>query len=358
MKILFIVPYPLAKSPSQRFRFEQYFGILRKANHLIRIQSFLNDHGWCILYRPGKHFSKALSLLRGFIKRFFLLFQVPFFDFVFIHREAAPVGPPVFEWIIAKIFRKKIIYDFDDAIWLTDNTNESSLIKIFRWRSKVSAVCRWSYNVSCGNQFLQAFARKYNSSTFHNPTTIDTEKNHNLDLYRKPEKGNNIVIGWTGSHSTLKYLGEIETVLQKIERDFPHVSFVVIANQKPAIKLASLKFIPWKEETEIPDLLTLDIGLMPLPDDEWSKGKCGFKALQYMALEIPAIASPVGVNTKIIRNSVNGFLCVSDQEWFEALAALINDKTLRERIGKEGRKTVVENYSVASNTEDFLKLFN
>ena len=127
-------------------------------------------------------------------------------------------------------------------------------------------------------------------------------------------------IGWTGSHSTLKYLDEIQPVLHKILQEYPTVEFIVIADRPPSLDVgSSVKFVPWNSETEIKDLLQFDIGIMPLPDDEWAKGKCGFKALQYMALELPAVASPVGVNSKIINHGVNGFLCNTPEEWEEAL---------------------------------------
>ena len=166
-----------------------------------------------------------------------------------------------------------------------------------------------------------------------------------------------MVIGWTGSHSTLKYLHAIEPVLQKLENQFPFISFLIIADQPPPLHLARLTFIKWNPQTEIADLLKMDIGIMPLPDDEWSKGKCGFKALQYMALEIPSVVSPVGVNTFIINNESEGFLCRSNEEWLLALEKLIIDKNLRIKLGKAGRKKVVEHYSVSSNTSNFLSLF-
>lgn len=357
-KILFVVPYPVGESPSQRFRFEQYFQILKDHGFEFNIQSFLNSDNWRVFYEKGQLTRKLLALLNGILKRLLLLFSVPSYNFIFIHREAAPIGPPVFEWVISKVLRKKIIYDFDDAIWMTENTNESTIAKIIRWRGKVSSICKWSHRVSCGNHYLQEFAVQFNSQVVYNPTTIDTEKHHNPDLFNKPEKGNNITIGWTGSHSTLKYLSELESVLEKIEHNFSTVAFIVIANKKPDLKLASLQFIQWNEGTEISDLLKIDIGIMPLPDDEWSKGKCGFKGLQYMALEIPSVASPVGVNPNIIQHGINGYLCNNHSEWFSTLASLISDKELRDRIGKEGRKTVIENYSVISNSAGFLTLFS
>jgi glycosyltransferase involved in cell wall biosynthesis len=357
MKILFLVPYPLQEAPSQRFRFEQYFEILASQGHTIKTQSFLSSHNWQLFFKTGNPLQKALTLIRGFLKRFFALLIVPSYDFIFIHREAAPIGPPIFEWILTKILRKRIIYDFDDAIWLTDRVQESPLLKILKWRQKIKDICRWSYRVSCGNEYLRSFALQYNSNTINNPTTIDCKNKHNPALYESKKNNDQVVIGWTGSHSTLKYLHAIEPVLQKLENQFPFISFLIIADQPPPIHLERLTFIKWNPQTEIVDLLKMDIGIMPLPDDEWSKGKCGFKALQYMALEIPSVVSPVGVNTSIINHECEGFLCRSNEEWLSALERLIVDKDLRMKLGKAGHKKVIDHYSVSSNTSNFLSLF-
>lgn len=353
MKLLFLVPYPLEKSPSQRFRFEQYFDTLVDKGHTIEVQSFLTDFGWNIIYSDGHRFKKALAVISGFARRFVVLPMAARADFIFIHREAAPLGPPAFEWIIARILRKKVIYDFDDAIWMTDRTNEGSLARALRHRSKVGSICRWSYKVSCGNEFLCDYARRFNQHVVYNPTTIDT-RYHLAKSKSRPER---ITIGWTGSHTTLKYLSMIVPVLIDLENKFPGLDFLVIANKKPDLPLKSLKFLQWNETTEIDDLNKIDIGIMPLPDDEWSKGKCGFKALQYMSVAIPTIASRVGVNTRIIENDVNGFLCSTAEEWRNAIERLIHDEQLRERIGQQGKSTVEKNYSVTSNTSNFLSLF-
>src|SRR5690606_29515632 len=149
-KILFLVPYPLQESPSQRFRFEQYFGQLQQQGYRYKVQSFLNSDNWRAFFRPGNIITKAVALLSGFCKRIFIVLPSPMYDFVFIHREVTPVGPPVFEWLLAKVFRRKIIYDFDDAIWLTDRPDESWFFKLVKWRSKVASICSWSIKVSCG----------------------------------------------------------------------------------------------------------------------------------------------------------------------------------------------------------------
>jgi glycosyltransferase involved in cell wall biosynthesis len=357
MKILFFIPYPLKESPSQRFRFEQYFSHIRAHGHSFDTLSFLSKNNWQIFYRQGFIFQKFLALLSGFLKRFASLFRVPLYDFVFIHREMAPVGPPVFEWIIAKVLRKKIIYDFDDAIWLTDKLGESTLFSIIKWRSKVKYICRWSYKISCGNDYLQKYALLFNSNSIINPTTVDTEFEHNPSLVHSQAKKEYITIGWTGSHSTLKYLTSIVPCLQKIQQIYSGVEFLVIADKKPALNLKSLNFICWNKETEIQDLASIDIGIMPLPDDEWAKGKCGFKAIQYMSLNIPSIVSDVGVNSTIVDHNINGFLCRTQDDWFLYIDRLLRDENLRHKMGRQGRQKIIDHYSVFSNSSNFLNLF-
>jgi len=356
-KILFLVPYPLTESPSQRFRFEQYFQLLEEKNFRIKVQSFLSYHNWQVFFRPGQPFGKMLTLMMGFSKRIDALFRAPFYDFIFIHREVAPLGPPVFEWILARLLRKKVIYDFDDAIWLTDRTEESSIMTFLKCRNKVRTICKWSYKISCGNEYLSNYARQFNMRVIHNPTTVDTIHSHNPGLFKYEGNKNQLVIGWTGSHSTLKYLQEIEGILKKIEIKFPFVQILTIADQKPSLQLKSLNHRAWNSRTEVKDLLEIDIGIMPLPNNEWSKGKCGFKALQYMSLNIPAIASAVGVITTIIEDGANGFLCNTPEDWESTLIMLIENPQLRNAIGKKGRKTVEGSYSVASNSSNFLSLF-
>jgi len=355
LKILFLFPYPLEQAPSQRFRFEQYFAALVHAGYSINSQSFWGDYYWKVLYKKGNSFQKLAGLLNGFWRRFKILGQVPSSDFVFIHRELAPVGPPVFEWLIAKVFRKKIVFDFDDAIWLPNTSEQNSFAASLKWHSKPGSICRWAYKVSVGNSYLAAYSRLYNTQVVVNPTTIDTQ--HHFRSPSQKKAGSLPVIGWTGTHSTLPYLNALWAVLESVFAKVPF-EFLVIANERPAVEYPWLRFLPWKKETEIADLCSFDIGVMPLTDDEWSRGKCGFKALQYMALSIPTVASPVGVNQEIIHNGVNGVLCASESEWFQALLKLLASEKERERIGEAGKKTVDERYSVASNTGNFLALFS
>jgi glycosyltransferase involved in cell wall biosynthesis len=362
-KILFLCPYPSAIVASQRFRFEQYFEILKDHGFCYKVSAFTSKEGWRILQSKGKVLLKLVVLISGFGSRFFMLLKIFKYGVIFIHREAAPIGPPIIEWLIAKVLRKKIIYDFDDSIWLTDNVNQSAFQKFLKWRKKISSICKWSYKVSAGNEYLASFARQFSQYVVVNPTTIDTENLHNKILYetsallKQENQIQGIVIGWTGTYTTMKYLEQLLPVLQKIEITFPTVKFLIIADSVPEMPLRNIIFKKWSKETEIKDLLLADIGIMPLPDDDWAKGKCGFKALQYMSLEIPAIVSAVGVNETIIQHGENGFCCKTRDDWFSCISKLILDPSARLLLGQNGRKTVVQAYSIGSNFTTFLSLF-
>ena len=355
MRILFLVPYPLGRAPSQRFRFEQYLDALLAAGHTYHLAPFISVATWNILYQPGRAGAKALGILSGFVRRLALLFRVPRYDFVFVHREAAPVGPPVFEWIISKVLVKKIIYDFDDAIWLANTSEANKIAAGVKWHHKVSNICRWAYKNSCGNTYLADYARQFNPCAVINPTTIDTVHLHNQ--VRDQAAPGRLVIGWTGTHSTLKYLDQVVPVLAKLEDEGLEFEFRVISNQSPVLPLRSLVFLPWCKDTEIADLLGFHVGLMPLEDDLWAQGKCAFKALQYMALGIPALVSPVGMNTEVVQHGQNGYVCCTSADWETGLRQLLADPTLRQRLGQAAHATVEARYSVAANMPNFLGLF-
>ncbi|HEX8327822.1 MAG TPA: glycosyltransferase family 4 protein [Hymenobacter sp.] len=353
--ILFIVPYPHGRAPSQRFRFEQYLDELINHGHSYKIAPFLNEATWAILYKPGQTARKAWGILAGMWHRFLLLFAASNYDFVFIHREAAPIGPPIFEWIIAKVLLKKIIYDFDDAIWLANTSEANKLAGGLKWHHKVASICKWAHKISSGNAYLAGYARQFNPRAVVNPTTIDTERLHNQ--VRDQTAPGRLVIGWTGTHSTLKYLEQVAPVLAKLEAEGLEFEFRVISNQPPTLPLRSLVFLPWRKDTEIADLLGFHVGLMPLENDAWAMGKCAFKALQYMALGIPALVSPIGMNTEVVQQGINGFVCTTLADWEAALRLLLDEAGLRQRLGQAARATVEQRYSVQSNTANFLGLF-
>jgi hypothetical protein len=217
MKILFVVPYPTGKAASQRFRFEQYYALLDQQGFAYEIRPFLSDEVWKILYLPGKFLQKAAGILGGILRRFLLLFKLSGYDYVFIHREASPIGPPFFEFIAAKLLKKKIIYDFDDAIWIPNYSEANSFFSFLKGYANVKHICSYAWKISCGNEYLCQWASAYNKNVVYNPTTIDTVNHHNRikNLSDRP-----FVIGWTGSHSTVRYLNELIPVIAELEQEF------------------------------------------------------------------------------------------------------------------------------------------
>ncbi len=354
MRILFIAPYPIGLAASQRFRFEQYFSLLQSKNISYDTTSFLSEHVWEELYAKGHFFKKVFFLFLGYIRRYALLLKVHRYSYIFVHREIVPFGPPVIEFILVKILRKKIIYDFDDAIWIKNSSESNKLFSVFKWFSNVKYLCKLAYKVSCGNEYLCNFARQFNTQTVYNPTTIDTESHHNK---KQIHTGDKFVIGWTGSHSTVKYLNELLPVFQRLEQKI-QFELVVISDVAPTFQLNSMRFIKWNKQSEIEDLLNFSIGLMPLPNDQWANGKCGFKALQYMALGIPALVSPVGVNTRIVDNGINGYYCSTSDEWERAILSLYESQELLSAMSNRTQQKIIQEYSVSSNSANFLSLFS
>ena len=291
-------------------------------------------------------------MISSFLRRFGLLFKLRKAHYLFIHREAAHVGPPVFEWIIAKVLNRRYIYDFDDAIWLPNYSETNAKYHRLKAYWKVNYCMKWAYRISAGNEYLASYAKQFNGHVTIIPTTIDTSY-HSITCDHDQSKP---VIGWTGTHTTMRYLDEIVPILKELEQEY-EFTFLVISNEKTDYDLASMEFVKWKKETEIEDLSRITIGVMPLQHDIWSEGKCGFKGLQYMALEIASIMSPVGVNISIIHDGHNGFLAGSPEEWKEKLELVLKDKALRKKLGQAGRQTINERYSVDANKEKYLKLF-
>lgn len=355
-KILFLLPYPLERAPSQRFRVEMLLPLLDKQNTQYTLRTFISPKTWDVLYKGGSVLSKITGIASGYFKRMYtVIFKAPSYDIIFIHREAAPMGPPIFEWYLAKVLKKRIIYDFDDAIWIPNTSAENKIATLLKYSSKVKLVCMWSSVISAGNDYLCRFASEHSQAkVVKMPTVVDTQNRYKSHKQHSPGP---VTIGWTGSHSTLKYLDLIIPVLKKLKVEYDF-TFLVIADKKPLLDLDNWAFIQWRAETEIEDLMKIDIGLMPLEADAWAEGKCGFKLIQYLALGVPAVASPVGVNKQIIEENINGFLCIEENEWLTAIKKLIGDHKIRQSFGDKGRQKIVKEYSIEGTKEKFLNLFD
>lgn len=345
-----LAPYPRGEAPSQRFRFEQYIPYLEEQGVRIHFHSFHTHRSWKRLYTPGKFGLKAWDLCWNYLRMWGILFRMITAKHIFMHREMAHIGPPVFEWMLAKVFRKKFVYDFDDAIWIPNYSAANARFQQLKCYWKIPRIIRWAHQVQAGNTFLADYARQFNQQVNIVPTTIDTVNLHykTVNHTAKP-----LVIGWTGTHSTMHYLETLFPLIEKLEQEFDF-EFHLISNRKPEVSLKSLRYKDWNAETEIADLSQFHIGLMPLVTDAWSSGKCGFKALQYMALEAVAIVSPVGVNTTIVEHRKNGWIANSPEEWEDALRTLLTQEELRIQLGKEARKSIEAKWSVHAWKDTYL----
>jgi glycosyltransferase involved in cell wall biosynthesis len=219
-----------------------------------------------------------------------------------------------------------------------------------RGAGKTDALCRLARHVTVGNETLAAYARPRARAVTVLPTTIDTD----TYVVRERPRHARPVLGWSGSVTTLPYLASMRDVLLRLRQrlDF---ELRVVGGQL-SIPGLDVTCLPWRAETEVEDLQDLDVGIMPLPDDPWTRGKCGLKALQYMALAIPAVVSPVGVNTEIVRHGHNGFLASTPDEWVESIAQTLADAELRSRLGREARRTVEERYSARVHATRLAKI--
>lgn len=351
MKVLFWVPYP-TEGASNRYRVEQYLPYLRESGINFSVHPFWSSSAFWVLYKRGNYFRKTHFFLCGILSRILDLLQIFRYDVIFIHREACPMGGAFFENILNWL-KKPFIFDFDDAIFLPSSSKSNSFIEKFRKPSNVAEIIRKSRYIIAGNSYLADFASRYNNCISVIPTAIDTDKYYPVG---HKKSNNKVVIGWVGSVTTAEFLAMLRGVFIKLSTKFRNIEFKIIGGNFSIHGLNNVISRPWSLDGEINDLRYFDIGIMPMPDNQWTKGKCGFKAILYMSMAIPCICSPVGVNNEIITDGVNGFLADSDEEWIEKLSLLIEDPELRYKIGLEGRKTVEETYSVKKNALKFIEV--
>lgn len=354
MKVLILVPGPENTLPSQRFRVEQYINNENNESVQFILSSFYCMWAWNVLYKKGHAVQKILGVLFGFIKRFFTLFTLHEYDYIYIHREAASVGPPVFEWIMAKVLGKRIIYDFDDSIWVSTSSACNPLAAYVKCNWKVKHICSWSYIITVGNDFLADYARQFNDEVIVIPTVVNTESRHK---YLKPVHDGIQTIGWTGTFTNFSQFEIIAEALKKLQADHTF-RLQIIADKDPMFADFDYEYKPWKEDSEIDDLLQFDIGIMPLQNSSIELGKCAFKAIQYMSLGIPSVVSPVGANCKVVEDGVTGVWAANTQEWYNNLKDLLSNKQLRATLGKASRDRVINRYSVVATQNKFFNLFS
>ena len=352
MRLLALMPSLYDTSPGQRYRLEQWEPLLRERGVEITYEPFESIELHEVLYKPGQLGQKLQLVSKAMRRRASLLKQIRQFDVVYIFREAALLGPPIFERLIHQT-GVPIVFDFDDAIFVSYKSPSNGYLSYLKFASKTKTICQLAAHVMVGNPYLADYARQVNQNVTIIPTTIDTEKYKPLE---KTKSSDSIVIGWTGSYSTVQHLDTLRGALQKLAQ---RESFRLRVIGTPTYQLdgVEVEAMKWRADTELEDLCAIDIGVMPLPDDNWSKGKCGLKALQFMALGIPTICSPVGVNTDIIQDNQNGLIASSEDEWVEKLASLLRSRELRERLGNAGRRTVEQRYSATTQAPKVYEVF-
>ncbi len=346
----------LDHSPGQRFRFEQYIGFLRSNGFSVDFSHFIDEEDDKILYGKGRFLSKLQLFLKAWAIRSRDRRNFRHYDIVFVQREAWMLGSTYFEDGI-RGSGARFIFDFDDSVWLLDTSAANKRWEWLKNPNKTSKLIGLADMVLAGNPYLADYARRFNDKVTVFPTTIDTEEYAPGERSTKTDS-RPVVIGWSGSVTTIKHFQYASGFLLELKKKYGNrIAIHVIGDADFIDEGLEIKGRPWVKSTEISDLRRFDIGIMPLPNDEWAWGKCGLKGLQYMALGIPTIMSPVGVNTSIIQHGENGFLASKAGEWIDSLSRLVESVNLRNSIGVKARRTVVEKYSVSAQKANYLNLF-
>jgi glycosyltransferase involved in cell wall biosynthesis len=340
LNVLALAPHPRNTSPGQRYRIEQWEPHLSKLGVSITWSTFEAPGLSEVLYRRGHFARKLTGIALAYLRQFKAVSKASRFDLVYIFREAALLGPAFLE-SIAALAGVPMVFDFDDAIFLRYKSPSNGYLSYLKFSGKTRRLCRSAREVMAGNDYLASWAFQYNERVNVVPTTIDTDS-YRPEL-RRP-RHTIPTVGWTGSHSTRAHLELAVPALEKLAAKRPF-RFVAIGAEAPRVAGAVVESRPWRASTEVFDLADLDVGIMPLPDDPWCQGKCGFKALQYMSLGIPAVVSPIGANARIVTHGRNGLWAETQDEWVSVLDRLLEDRDLQERLGREGRRTVEERYS-------------
>jgi glycosyltransferase involved in cell wall biosynthesis len=296
--------------------------------------------------------ASALSALLGYLRRMRTLVAARDYDALWVHYELFPYLPSPFE-LIAQLAGRPIILDYDDATFHTYDSSPNGLIRRVLGR-KLEPLLKGASACCCGNEYLREYAAQFCPDTFVLPTVVDTDLYVPLPRSRAAP----VVIGWIGSPSTWPFVRPLLPMLRTIVDEFGVVIRAVGAGAAAeADRFPGLDLVRWSEPSEIAEVQAMDIGIMPVPDGPFERGKCGYKLIQYMACGLPVVASPVGVNATIVEPGINGFLATNDAEWRDALVRLIEDRSLREAMGKAGRERVVEGYSLAAQAPRLVELF-
>jgi glycosyltransferase involved in cell wall biosynthesis len=343
-KILFITPNPI-QSASERYRIYQFLPYLERAGFACTVLPFASRE----LFRAIQAELLVPKLLYTpfcYLRRMLDLAAISGYDAVVVHRGIFPFPWPTLEKMVIRR-HTKVIFDFDDAIHIGHRdiaaTKYPRIYKL-KYGAKVNEILGRCAHVIAGNRTLGEHALQFNSQVSIVPTVVDVEQY----AFQPPRTQSDLLtVGWVGSRSTSPYLLAIEPALRRLsEAHLGKIRFRLYGHPQRKLNLPNFESLPFSLASEIEDLRTMDIGIMPLPDNDWTRGKCAFKAIQYMALGIPTVTSPVGMAAELVQHNVNGFWAQTPEEWFEALNRLVTNIHTRRRFAEEGRKTIETLYSL------------
>jgi glycosyltransferase involved in cell wall biosynthesis len=352
-KMLILCPHPVGYVPGQRLKYEQYFDAFREGGYEITVSPFMSEAFQKIVYKKGNFVKKIFWTLAGYVNRVMDLFRIHNYDVVYVFLWVAPFSPPLFEKLTRRL-AKKVIYDIDDLVFLNPPSSSNPFVHYLRSsRNHISLMKSANHVITC-TPYLDQFVRKYNQNTTDISSTINTK--HYKPRIDYSVKGK-FTIGWSGSHTTSKYLHLLDNVFKDLSQDYDF-TLLVMGDSDFKLPGVNVEALPWKEEYEVDVISRFEIGVYPLPDEQWVYGKSGLKALQYMALGIPTIATGLGTIFRIIKDRENGFLVNSDQEWKGRIVELIKNQSLRKEIGKKAAKTVEESYSVNATKDTYLSILH
>ncbi|RMF97187.1 MAG: glycosyltransferase [Candidatus Schekmanbacteria bacterium] len=333
-----------AIGPSSRYRIYQFLPLLEAKKINIHISPLFGDFYFKIIQiknKPLKIFIKTIYSIYSFTKRFLHLLKIDKSTSVVIEHQLFPYLPAFIE--IPFIKRAKYVFlEFDDAIYLT-----------FLHRKKFEKLLPLYNGVIAGNKNLAEFAQRRNKNVLIHPTLIDDERVVVKRDYRIKDK---VVIGWIGLSWNFKYLTIIQEALRELSKRY-EIVLRIVSSEKLCLDGVITEFVQWDYEKEWEEISFFDIGIMPLKDDEWCRGKCGLKLLQYMIAAIPSVSSPVGINNDIVDDGINGYLASNESEWIEKIEKLILSEDLREKIGKAARVKALENFSIQKRGNEIVSFY-
>jgi glycosyltransferase involved in cell wall biosynthesis len=347
LQVTALVPYHPGTTPSQRFRIEQWMPHLAAVGIDVDLLPFAGPELTALLLRPGRTARKAALTVAAFARAIRGAARVPAGSLLLVHRAACLAGPPVIERVLHRRGHR-MVYDFDDAIFRLHTAAANRLFARLKTPGKTAVLCRISDHVVVCNSFLADYARSFNDRVSIVASSVDTDRSQPRPRSPNPQ----LVVGWMGSSTSQTYLEAAAGMLREVMRARP-VQLRVVSNRRPELPGVEHTWREWSADTEADELAAFDIGIMPMPDDAWARGKCAFKALQYMGMGVATVAEAAGANREVIRPGHDGLLAASPGEWLECITTLVDNPDLRRQLGMAGRRTVEERYSMRVSAAKF-----